>query len=97
MRTATFTRVGGGPNGTVTIKRLTDGDLRLIANAIEEGSFAAGDHGGERSKALLRLAKAFRTPAMYPGRIGNITITVGSTTPEELYLETDDKGQVMTR
>jgi uncharacterized hydantoinase/oxoprolinase family protein len=47
-------------NQTVTIKGLTLADMRLIANAIEEGSFTAGDRGGSCSEALLRLARIFR-------------------------------------
>lgn len=73
---------------TVTIRGLTLADIRLLANVIEEGSFIGGDQGGPRSRAILRFAKALRTPAMYPrSKIGNITITCGSDDPDSLYIE----------
>jgi|PlaIllAssembly_1097288.scaffolds.fasta_scaffold00151_10 hypothetical protein len=74
-------------NGTVSITGVSHGDLRLMANAIEEGAFAGGDRGGEVSQALLRLASALRTPARYEGSIGNIEIISGVADASLLYEE----------
>jgi hypothetical protein len=74
-------------NGKVTIDGVTHADLRLWAAAISEGSFTGGDSGGQVSQALLRLAKAMRTPCSFTGRIGSITIVGGSSNADELYEE----------
>jgi hypothetical protein len=75
-------------NGTVSIHGLTRGDLRLIALAVEEGSFAGGDHGGDVSKALLRLAHLLRVPSSFPTLHAPVTFTCGTADASELYEET---------
>lgn len=63
-------RLTAHENGRATITGLTVPDLRLIAAAIGEGSWQAGDKGGPVSQALLRLEAALRVPGMYgPGVI----------------------------
>jgi hypothetical protein len=73
-------------NGTVRITGLTHADTRLIATMLDRAAFTA-DHGRELSDAVGRLSAAFRTPGMFPGRIGNITVTGSSSGPAACYIE----------
>jgi hypothetical protein len=74
-------------NGTATVSGLSHGDLRLIARAIEEGSFAAGDRGGDVSRALLRFAHLLRVPAHHPTLFSPVRLTCARSNGADLYEE----------
>jgi hypothetical protein len=74
-------------NGTTTITGLTDGDLRLIANVLESGSYEGADRGGPVSRAVLRLAAAIRVPASFGYPIGHVEIHSGLADADRLYEE----------
>lgn len=66
-------------NGSVTITGLSAGDLRLVARAVDAGSFEGGDQGGDVSHALLRLERGLRAAANYGGTIELISGTSDAT------------------
>lgn len=74
-------------NGTVTISGLARSDLRVIARAIGEGSYAGGDQGGPVSKALLRLEHLLLVPCRYDGLNGAVQFVGGTADAEDLYEE----------
>lgn len=76
-------------NGTISIRGLTVGDLRLLAHAIDAGAYLGGDRGGQVSDALIRAATIFRYPAVF-GPLGSVEFTVGRPDPAELFLDTAD-------
>lgn len=82
----TLIKLRKNKSGSVTITGLSEGDCRLIANAIEEGSYHAGDRGQDLSKALLRLAHAFRVPTMFDHQIGHVEI-IGRTPDKTVLYE----------
>lgn len=80
-------KIKGLKNQTYTITGLTRGDLRLIARAVEKGSFAGGDQGGDVSQALLRLGKALRVPCMFDGKLGDVELVSGVADASRLFEE----------
>ena len=80
-------RVRNLKNGTTTISGLNDGDLRLLALAIEAGAWKAGGENAARADAVWRFASALRTAVMFPSAIGNSDLVNGTTDLEALYDE----------
>lgn len=80
-------RVRNLKNGTTTISGLDDGDLRLLALAIEAGAWKAGNENPARADAVCRFASALRTAAMFPSKIGNADLINSSTDLSVLYEE----------
>jgi len=78
-------------NGRVTVSGFSHADLRLLARAVEEGSFSGGDRGGEVSKSLRRLADALAVPASYPTLHAPVKITGGSSVAADNYHEDADR------
>jgi hypothetical protein len=80
-------RVRNLKNGTTTISGLDDGDLRLIANAIDAGAWQAANQNPARADAVCRFASALRTAATFQSRIGNSDLINSCTDLDALYEE----------
>lgn len=76
-------------NETRTITGLTAGDMRLIAMYLERGVIASPktESNIPICDAVMRLADAFRSNAMFDGRIGNIEMIGGTADADVLYHE----------
>lgn len=80
-------RVRNLKNGTTTISGLNDGDLRLIALAMEVGAWQAGNENAARADAVVRLAAALRAASLLPKGMSNADLVNGSTDLSVLYAE----------
>lgn len=81
-------------NHRVSIAGLTYGDLRLLAWAVEEGSYMGGDKGGPVSQSLLRLAQALRTPGMHENMPFTMTLSSGRTDAGDNYHEVENRPEL---
>lgn len=78
-------------SGGVSITGLTQGDVRLIAQALDRGAYGA-DNGGPHAEAIDSLASRLRQLILY--RDMTMEIVAGGSDPTLLYREVNRAGLV---
>lgn len=81
----------GKRNPRISITGLSEGDVRLIANALYAGAFMGADRGGPVSDAVVRLERALRVPLQsISSAYSHVDIVGGTSDASILFDEVDN-------